>query len=131
MAQGRRIPGFGHRIYKKGPDPRLRVLRRLAKELAELRGDYSWYEVAEKLEEYMTAKLSHKGVYANTDLYASVVFHYLGLPVDLNLPVFAMARTAGWIAHVVEYRAKNRLIRPTEKYIGPLGLRYAPIEDRG
>ncbi len=131
LAKGRRIPGFGHRIYKKGPDPRLRVLRRLAKDLAAERGDYKWVELAEKLEEYVTAKLSHKGIYPNTDLYAAVIFRYLDLPVDINLPVFAMSRVAGWVAHVVEYRQNNRLIRPTEKYVGPLGLRYVPVEERG
>jgi len=131
LAKGRRIPGFGHRIYKKGPDPRLKVLRRLARDLAAERGDYKWVELAERLEEYVTAKLSQKGIYPNTDLYAAVIFRYLGLPVDINLPVFAISRVAGWIAHVVEYRQNNRLIRPTEKYVGPVGLKYIPLEERG
>jgi citrate synthase len=131
LAKGRRIPGFGHRLYKRGPDPRLRVLRRLARDLAAERGDYRWVELAERLEEYVTAKLSQKGIYPNTDLYAAVIFRYLGLPVDVNLPVFAMSRVAGWVAHVVEYRQANRLIRPTERYTGPVGLRYVPIEERG
>jgi citrate synthase (EC 2.3.3.1) len=131
LAKGRRIPGFGHRIYKKGPDPRLKVLRRLARDLAAERGDYKWVELAERLEEYVTAKLSQKGIYPNTDLYAAVIFRYLGLPVDINLPVFAISRVVGWIAHVVEYRQNNRLIRPTEKYVGPVGLKYIPLEERG
>jgi citrate synthase len=131
LAKGRRIPGFGHRLYKRGPDPRLRVLRRLARDLAAERGDYRWVELAEKLEEYVTAKLSQKGIFPNTDLYAAVIFRYLGLPVDVNLPVFAMSRVAGWVAHVVEYRQANRLIRPTERYAGPVGLRYVPVEERG
>ncbi|MCU7786736.1 citrate synthase/methylcitrate synthase [Pyrobaculum sp. 3827-6] len=131
LAKGRRIPGFGHRLYKKGPDPRLRVLRVLARDLAAERGDFRWVELAEKLEEYVTSKLSQKGIYPNTDLYAAVIFRYLGLPVDLNLPTFAVSRVAGWVAHVVEYRQSNRLIRPTERYTGPLGLRYVPIDQRG
>lgn len=131
LAAGRRIPGFGHRIYKRGPDPRLRILRGLAKDLAGLKGDYTWLEIAERLEEYVGARLSAKGIYPNTDLYASVIFHYLGLPTDLNLPAFAMSRAAGWVAHALEYRAQNRLIRPTEKYVGPVNLRYQPLEERG
>lgn len=131
LAAGKRIPGFGHRLYKRGPDPRLRVLRRLARELAEEAGDYKYYEIAERLEEYVHSRLSHKGIYANTDLYAAVIFKYLGLPTDLNLPAFAMSRAAGWVAHAVEYRRNNRLIRPTERYIGPVGLRYIPLEARG
>ncbi len=131
LAKGRRIPGFGHRIYKKGPDPRLKVLRELAKELAAERGDFRWVEIAERLEEYATAKLAAKGVYANTDLYAAVIFRYLGLPVDVNLPTFAVSRVVGWIAHVLEYRQANRLIRPTERYVGPVGLKYIPLEERG
>jgi len=131
LAKGRRIPGFGHRIYKKGPDPRLKVLRRLARDLAAEHGDYRWVELAEKLEEHVTAKLSHKGIYPNTDLYAAVIFRYLGFPVDVNLPVFAISRVAGWVAHVLEYRQANRLIRPTEKYVGPVGLKYVSLEERG
>jgi len=130
LAAGRRIPGFGHRLYKRGPDPRLRVLRKLAKELAYAKGDTKYYAIAQRLEEYVTAKLAAKGIYPNTDLYAAVIFKYLGLPVDINLPTFAISRVAGWVAHVIEYRRKNRLIRPTEKYTGPIGLKYVPIEER-
>lgn len=130
LAKGRRIPGFGHRLYKKGPDPRLRVLRELAKGLAAERGDFRWVEIAERLEDYVTAKLAAKGIYPNTDLYAAVIFRYLGLPVDINLPTFAISRAAGWVAHVLEYRQANRLIRPTEKYVGPIGLKYIPLEER-
>ncbi|MFN7104976.1 MAG: citrate/2-methylcitrate synthase [Pyrobaculum sp.] len=130
LAAGRRIPGFGHRIYKRGPDPRLKVLRSLARDLAGERGDYRWLEVAERLEEYVGAKLAQKGIYPNTDLYAAVIFKYLKLPIDINLPAFAIARTAGWVAHVVEYRRANRLIRPTERYTGPIGLQYIPLEQR-
>jgi len=131
LASGRRIPGFGHRIYKRGPDPRLKVLRKLAEALAKESGDSGPYEVARRLEEYVHSKLSGKGIFANTDLYASVIFRYLGLPTDLNLPAFAMSRVAGWIAHVLEYRSRNRLIRPTERYVGPVGLRYVPLPERG
>ena len=130
LASGRRIPGFGHRIYKKGPDPRLKILRKLAESLAKESGDSRPYEIARRLEEYVHSKLSHKGIFANTDLYAAVIFRYLGLPVDLNLPAFAISRVAGWVAHVVEYRRRNRLIRPTERYVGPLGLRYVPLAER-
>ncbi|MGK0548665.1 MAG: citrate synthase/methylcitrate synthase [Pyrobaculum sp.] len=130
LAKGRRIPGFGHRLYKKGTDPRLRVLRELAKGLAAERGDFRWVEIAERLEDYVTAKLAAKGIYPNTDLYAAVIFRYLGLPVDINLPTFAISRAAGWVAHVLEYRQANRLIRPTEKYVGPIGLKYIPLEER-
>ncbi|MEL9990618.1 MAG: citrate synthase/methylcitrate synthase [Thermoproteus sp.] len=130
LAAGRRIPGFGHRLYKRGPDPRLRVLRRLAQDLASERGDFKWVEIAERLEDYVGARLSQKGIFPNTDLYAAVIFKYLGLPVDINLPTFAISRVAGWVAHVVEYRRQNRLIRPTERYVGPVGLRYVPLEER-
>ncbi len=130
IAKKTRIPGFGHRVYKRGPDPRVKLLRRLSEELASFYGDYRYLEIAEKLEDCVRCKLAHKGVYPNVDLYAAVVLKYLGIPADMNIVIFAIARVVGWVAHVVEYRANNRLIRPREKYVGPIGLKYVPIEER-
>jgi citrate synthase len=127
LEAGRKLMGFGHRVYKT-EDPRATHLRRLSKELGELVGDTTYYEMSMVMERTV---LEVKGLYPNVDFFAASVYHSLGIPTDLFTPVFAVSRMAGWTAHVIEQHADNRLIRPDSEYIGPHGQKWVPIEERG
>ncbi len=126
LERKRKIMGFGHRVYKT-EDPRATHLRRLSRELGERSGETQWYEISERVEKVV---MEEKGLYPNVDFYAASVYHSLGVPTDLMTPIFALARMAGWTAHVREQYNDNRLIRPESEYIGPLDQRYVPVDDR-
>jgi citrate synthase len=126
LARKQKIMGFGHRVYKT-EDPRATHLRRLSQELGQRAGDPKWHEIAARVEKVV---MDEKGLYPNVDFYAATVYHYLGIPTDLMTPIFALARMAGWTAHVREQYADNRLIRPESEYIGPRDQRYVPVEER-
>jgi 2-methylcitrate synthase/citrate synthase II len=115
LAKKAKIMGFGHRIYKKG-DSRVPVMREIGRDLGKRLGKEQWIPICEKLEETMERE---KQLCANVDLYAAPVFTMLGFPPELNTPIFAAARVAGWCAHVVEQHDHNRLIRPSSRYVGP------------
>lgn len=121
-----RIMGFGHRVYKEG-DPRARWLKKMSKELADETGDPRWYEISSRVEDEVKAD---KGLLPNVDFYSASVYTYLGIPRDLFTPIFAMSRVSGWIAHILEQYADNRLIRPRAEYIGPQQRSYVPIDQR-
>ncbi|HSD02577.1 MAG TPA: citrate synthase [Gaiellales bacterium] len=125
LARGERLMGFGHRIYRT-TDPRAEALRRVAEGLA---GDAEWLKLAIDVEDVALRLLAeHKPdrvLKTNVEYYASVVLDGVGLPPDLYTPAFAVARTAGWCAHVLEQAEHGRLIRPDAAYIGP-GLRPLP-----
>lgn len=121
-----RIMGFGHRVYKAG-DPRAKWLRRMSQELAEATGEPRWYDLSVRFESEVRAAT---GLLPNVDFYLVSVYGYLGIPVQLFTPVFAISRVAGWIAHILEQYSDNRLIRPRAEYIGPLHRHYTPIEER-
>lgn len=126
LARKQKIMGFGHAVYKT-MDPRARILKRLSREVGERHGDLRWYEISEAIER---AVAEQKGLHPNVDFYAASVYHMLGIPTDLMTPIFAMARMAGWTAHVREQYADNRVIRPDSEYIGPRDQRYVPIDER-
>jgi len=126
LARKQKIMGFGHRVYKT-EDPRATHLRRLAQELGERTGETKWYEISARVEKVV---MEEKGLYPNVDFFAAAVYHSLGIPTDLMTPIFALARMAGWTAHVREQYADNRLIRPESDYIGPRDQHYVPIEER-
>ena len=111
--------GFGHRIYRT-TDPRAEALRRVAEALA---GDAAWLRLAIDVEDVALRLLAeHKpdrALKTNVEYYASVVLDGVGLPSDLYTPAFAVARTAGWCAHVLEQAEHGRLIRPDAAYVGP------------
>jgi citrate synthase len=107
--------GFGHRVYKKG-DSRVPVMREIGRELGKRTGKEQLIPICEKLEEVMDRE---KHLCANVDLYAAPVFWMLGFPPELNTPLFAASRVAGWCAHVTEQHDNNRLIRPRSLYVGP------------
>jgi citrate synthase len=126
LERKQKIMGFGHAVYKT-MDPRARILKRMAKATGERHGDTHWYEISEAIEE---VTLREKGLNPNVDFYAASVYHMLGIPTDLMTPIFAVARMAGWTAHVREQYADNRVIRPDSEYVGPRDQRWAPIEER-
>jgi 2-methylcitrate synthase/citrate synthase II len=110
-----KIMGFGHRVYKKG-DSRVPLMREIGRDLGKRTGKEQWIPICEKLEETMERE---KHLCANVDLYAAPVFWMLGFPPELNTPIFAASRVAGWCAHVTEQHDNNRLIRPRSRYVGP------------
>lgn len=126
FATKRKIMGIGHRIYKV-LDPRAPHLKRMAQILSAKLGDAKWIQMSERIAEIMLRK---KQLNANVDFYSATVYYSLGIPTDLFTPIFAIARTSGWTAHVLEQLADNRLIRPQSIYTGPVGLKVAPIEQR-
>ena len=115
LARKEKIMGFGHRVYKKG-DSRTPILREMCREAGERTGETHWVETGVILERVMQET---KGLPANADLYAAPLFKLLGIPSDLNTPLFACSRVLGWCAHVLEQQANNRLIRPRSRYTGP------------
>jgi len=126
LAQKKKIMGIGHRVYKT-LDPRAPHLKKMAQILSAKLGEPKWIQMSERIAELMLQK---KHLHANVDFYSATVYYSLGIPTDLFTPIFAIARTSGWTAHVLEQLADNRLIRPQSKYTGPIGLKVAPIDQR-
>jgi citrate synthase len=126
LAHKKKIMGIGHRIYKT-LDPRAPHLKRMAQILSAKVGDSKWIQMSERIAELMLKK---KNLNANVDFYSATVYYSLGIPTDLFTPIFAIARTAGWTAHVLEQLADNRLIRPQSVYTGPVGLKVTPVDQR-
>lgn len=124
-----KIMGFGHRVYKV-KDPRATILQELAEQLFEKYGEDTFYEIAVEMERVVQEKLGHKGIYPNVDFYSGLVYRKLGIPTDLFTPVFAISRTAGWLAHWKEQLAENRIFRPTQIYTGTHAAPYIPIHER-
>lgn len=126
----RRIPGFGHRVYR-AYDPRARIFKDRVRELSEKMGNRQLFDVAEKVEEATSKRLTkERGLFPNIDFYSGIVYHLMGIPTDLFTPVFAMSRVVGWTAHVMEYLTDNRLVRPRDRYIGPIDKKYTTIGER-
>jgi citrate synthase len=121
-----KIMGFGHRVYRKG-DPRAKHLKEMSKKLTEITGEPELYNMSVKVEEVFT---SQKPLPPNVDFYSASVYHSLGFDHDLFTPIFAVSRVSGWLAHILEQYANNRLIRPRAEYIGPDMQKYVPINER-
>jgi citrate synthase len=126
LEQKKKIMGIGHRVYKT-LDPRAPHLKRMAQVLSAKIGEPKWIQMSERIAQIMLEK---KNLHANVDFYSATVYYSLGIPTDLFTPIFAISRTAGWTAHVLEQLADNRLIRPQSVYIGPVGLKVVPIGKR-
>jgi 2-methylcitrate synthase/citrate synthase II len=127
LANKAKIMGFGHRVYKKG-DSRVPIMREIGRDLGKRTGKEQWIPICEKLEQTMERE---KQLCANVDLYAAPVFTMLEFPPELNTPIFAASRVAGWCAHVVEQHDHNRLIRPRSLYSGPQLRRYPGAPSNG
>ncbi len=121
-----KIMGFGHRVYRKG-DPRAPILKRMSKQLGELIGETKWYDMSVRVEEIVTKE---KPLPPNVDFYSASTYHCLGIEHDLFTPIFAVSRMSGWVAHILEQYANNRLIRPRAEYVGPGMQKYVPLEER-
>jgi citrate synthase len=123
----KRIMGFGHRVYRT-EDPRTPHLRKYSERLCTAKGLAHHYEISWRIEQ---AVMEAKGIYPNVDFYSSTVQHAMDIPPEYFTAVFAASRTAGWIAHIMEQYADNRLIRPNAKYTGEMGRPFVPIDQRG
>jgi citrate synthase len=130
LAKKEKIMGLGHRVYKV-KDPRAPILERLAEKLFAEQGAHPLYEVAMELERVAKAKLGYKGIYPNVDFFSGLVYDKLGIPVDLFIPMFAIGRIAGWLAHLREQLEDNHLYRPEQIYTGSHNQSYVPIDKRG
>jgi citrate synthase len=126
LGRHEKVMGFGHAVYRT-MDPRATVLRQLAREVGARHGDERWADIFEALQETV---YEQKQLWPNVDLYAAGVYHSLGIPTDLMTPIFALARMAGWTAHVREQYADNKVIRPGSTYVGPRDQVWVPIEER-
>ena len=121
-----RIMGFGHRVYKTD-DPRATHLRKMSEDLGQRTGDTRWYDMSRITEAYIK---EHKGLNANVDFYSASVYYMMGIPIDLDTPIFACSRITGWTSHVLEQYGNNRLIRPRAEYVGPKDVVFVPLEQR-
>ena len=122
----KRIMGFGHRVYRT-EDPRTQHLRKYSELLCEQSRQKHLYDISQRIEQTV---MEAKGIYPNVDFYSATVQHALGIPPEYFTTIFAASRSAGWIAHIMEQYADNRLIRPTSHYIGEMGLPFVPINER-
>lgn len=134
LKSGRRIMGFGHRIYKVR-DPRAALLTNAAEKMAEVTGDRKLLNLTKAVEDTTVKVLAEvkpgRDLNANVELYAALILHAVGVPSELFTPIFAIGRTAGWTAHMIEQLDETKIIRPESVYVGPRGLKWEPMEARG
>tara|TARA_E500000081_G_scaffold128031_1_gene136111 strand:- start:1381 stop:2505 length:1125 start_codon:yes stop_codon:yes gene_type:complete len=121
-----KIMGFGHAVYST-EDPRNAIIKLWSEKLSKLDGDETLYQVSEEIEKTMA---DEKGMFANTDFFMASAYHYLGIPTKIFTPLFVIGRTSGWAASIFEQRADNRIIRPSEEYIGPDHAEWVDLTNR-
>jgi citrate synthase len=132
LSEHRKVMGMGHRVYK-AKDPRSIVMENMLEELSKKKGDLHLYEFLKEFETSFRQRMETKGkpIYPNVDFFSGAVYTMLGIPRYLFTPIFAAARSAGWLAHILEQRKDNRLFRPKCLYHGPEPRAYVEIEGRG
>lgn len=130
-AEGRRIMGIGHRVYKVR-DPRAEPLMRNVEMMVNATGERQWFDIASRLEAVAAqdSYFKERNLSANVDFYSAPLLYSIGIPVDAFTCMFAMSRIVGWTAHVYEQQADNRLIRPLGNYTGQHQLPWIPLEER-
>ena len=121
-----KIMGFGHAVYTN-EDPRNAIVKSWSEKLANTNGDKTLFEVSDEIERVMDEE---KGMFANTDFFMASAYHYLGIPTPIFTPLFVIGRTSGWTSNIMEQRADNRIIRPSEEYIGPDNAVWVDMVDR-
>jgi citrate synthase len=126
LAANERIMGFGHRVYRT-MDPRASILKEMVEALSEERDARHWYEYQMQIMETMK---SEKNIDPNVDFFSASVYYMLGIDIDLFTTIFALSRTTGWTAHLLEQWSDNSLIRPRAEYVGPKGKTVTPIAER-
>ncbi len=129
LANKQRIMGMGHRVYRV-KDPRATILQKLVIEMFDRFGPSPYYDIALEVEKICEDRLGPKGIFPNVDYYSGLVYSKLGIPEDLFTPVFAISRTAGWLAHWREQLADNRIFRPTQQYTGEHNRPYVSMDKR-
>ncbi|MBI3818837.1 MAG: citrate synthase [Planctomycetes bacterium] len=126
FAHKKKIPGFGHRVYKT-MDPRATILKEFSRELGTREKESKWFEMSTRIQDLV---VKEKNLYPNVDFYSASLYYVMRIPIEMFTPIFAVSRVVGWSAHILEQYSNNRLIRPMSEYIGPMDKAYVPIEKR-